>query len=62
MKITQVKVRLFDMPMEKPFHPTWQPLPHTSSRIHVVEVHTDEGSWVSARAACQIAGRLRGCS
>jgi L-alanine-DL-glutamate epimerase-like enolase superfamily enzyme len=43
MKITQVKVRLFDMPMEKPFHPTWQPLPHRSSRIHVVEVHTDEG-------------------
>jgi len=43
MKITQVKVRLFDFPMEKPFHPTWQPLPHTSSRIHVVEVHTDEG-------------------
>lgn len=43
MKITQVKVRLFDYPMEKPFHPTWQPLPHTSSRIHVVEVHTDEG-------------------
>jgi len=43
MKITQVKVRLFDYPMERPFHPTWQPLPHTSSRIHVVEVHTDEG-------------------
>jgi L-alanine-DL-glutamate epimerase-like enolase superfamily enzyme len=43
MKITQVKVRLFDTPMDKPFHPTWQPLPHRSSRIHVVEVHTDEG-------------------
>ncbi|MEX0801610.1 MAG: mandelate racemase/muconate lactonizing enzyme family protein [Dehalococcoidia bacterium] len=43
MKITQVKVRLFEMPMERPFHPTWQPIPTTASRIHVVEVHTDEG-------------------
>ena len=43
MKITQVKVRLFEMPMPKTFHPTWQPLPTTSARIHVVEVHTDEG-------------------
>ncbi|MBI1885934.1 MAG: mandelate racemase/muconate lactonizing enzyme family protein [Chloroflexi bacterium] len=29
--------------MPQPFHPTWQPLAATSSRIHVVEVHTDEG-------------------
>src|SRR3990172_5068245 len=43
MKITQVKVRLFEMPMPKPFHPTWQFLPTTAARIHVVEVHTDEG-------------------
>ena len=43
MKITQVKVRLFDFPMDKSFHPAWQPLAQTSSRIHVVEVHTDEG-------------------
>src|SRR3989337_1838040 len=43
MKITQVKVRLFEMPMPKTFHPTWQPLPTTSARIHVVEVHRDEG-------------------
>jgi L-alanine-DL-glutamate epimerase-like enolase superfamily enzyme len=43
MKITQVKVRLFEFPMERTFHPTWQPLPQRSSRIHVVEVHTDEG-------------------
>ncbi len=43
MKITQVKVRLFEYPMPKPFHPTWQPLPTTAARIHVVEVHTDEG-------------------
>ena len=43
MKITQVKVRLFEMPMPKTFHPTWQFLPTTSARIHVVEVHTDEG-------------------
>jgi L-alanine-DL-glutamate epimerase-like enolase superfamily enzyme len=44
MKITQVRVRLFEYPMPKPFHPTWQPLPTTAAaRIHVVEVHTDEG-------------------
>ncbi len=43
MKITQVKVRLFEYPMPKAFHPTWQPLPTTAARIHVVEVHTDEG-------------------
>jgi len=43
MKITQVKVRLFEYPMTKPFYPTWQPLPTTAARVHVVEVHTDEG-------------------
>lgn len=43
MRITQVKVRLFEYPMPKPFHPTWQPLPTTAARLHVVEVHTDEG-------------------
>lgn len=43
MKITQVKVRLFEYPMPKPFHPTWQPLPTNTFRLHVVEVHTDEG-------------------
>src|SRR3990172_4532229 len=43
MKITQVKVRLFEMPMPKPFYPTWQPLPTTAARMHIVEVHTDEG-------------------
>jgi len=43
MKITQVKVRLFEYPMPKPFHPTWQPLATTAARIHMVEVHTDEG-------------------
>ncbi len=43
MKVTQVKVRLFEYPMPKAFHPTWQPLPTTAARIHVVEVHTDEG-------------------
>src|SRR6266508_3179482 len=43
MKITAVKVRLFEYPMPKPFHPTWQPVPTTAARIHVVEVHTDEG-------------------
>jgi D-galactarolactone cycloisomerase len=43
MKITAVKVRLFEYAMPKPFHPTWQPIPTTAARIHVVEVHTDEG-------------------
>ena len=43
MKITAVKVRLFEYPMPKPFHPTWQPVPTTAVRIHVVEIQTDEG-------------------
>jgi D-galactarolactone cycloisomerase len=43
MKITQVKVRVYEYPMPKTFHPTWQPLPTTTARIHMVEVHTDEG-------------------
>lgn len=43
MRITEVKVRLFEYPMPHPFHPTWQPVPTTSARIHLVEVHTDEG-------------------
>jgi L-alanine-DL-glutamate epimerase-like enolase superfamily enzyme len=43
MQITQVKVRLFEYPMPKPFHPTWQPLPTNTFRLHIVEVHTDEG-------------------
>src|SRR3989442_3245851 len=43
MKITAVKVRLFEYAMPKPFHPTWQPVPTTAARIHVVEIHTDEG-------------------
>src|SRR6266508_1887159 len=43
LKITAVKVRLFEYPMPRPFHPTWQPVPTTTARIHVVEVHTDEG-------------------
>jgi L-alanine-DL-glutamate epimerase-like enolase superfamily enzyme len=29
--------------MPKPFHPTWQPIPTTAARIHMVEIHTDEG-------------------
>ncbi len=43
MKITDVRVRLFEMPMERPFHPTWEPFPIVTARIHVVEIHTDEG-------------------
>jgi L-alanine-DL-glutamate epimerase-like enolase superfamily enzyme len=43
MKITDVRVRLFEMPMEKAFHPTWEPFPHVNARVHVVEIHTDEG-------------------
>ena len=43
MKITQVKVRLFEYPMGHMFNPTWQPLPSSHSRIHMVEIHTDEG-------------------
>src|SRR5437773_10707655 len=43
MKVTAVKVRLFEYPMPKPFHPTWQPAPTTAARIHMVEIHTDEG-------------------
>src|SRR2546422_152368 len=43
MKLTKVQVRLFEYAMPRPFHPTWQPLPTTPARIHLVEVHTDEG-------------------
>ena len=31
MKITDVRVRLFEMPMERPFHPTWEPFPIVSA-------------------------------
>jgi L-alanine-DL-glutamate epimerase-like enolase superfamily enzyme len=44
MKITEVKLRTFDLPhKEHPFHPTWQPAASQSHRMSVVEVHTDEG-------------------
>ncbi len=43
MKITDVRVRLFEMPMPRPFHPTWEPFPTVNARQHVVEIHTDEG-------------------
>jgi L-alanine-DL-glutamate epimerase-like enolase superfamily enzyme len=43
MKITDVRVRQFEMPMAKPFHPTWEPFPIVTSRTTVVEIHTDEG-------------------
>ncbi len=43
MKITDVRVRLFEKPLEKPFHPTWEPFPHTKARMHVVEIQTGEG-------------------
>ena len=43
MKITEVRVRQFEMPLERPFHPTWEPFPHVKSRTTVVEIHTDEG-------------------
>jgi L-alanine-DL-glutamate epimerase-like enolase superfamily enzyme len=43
MKITDVRVRMFEAPMERPFHPTWEPFPIVSARTHVVEIHTDEG-------------------
>ncbi len=44
MKITDVRVRTFDLPhQERPFHPTWQPAASRSHRMSIVEVHTDEG-------------------
>jgi D-galactarolactone cycloisomerase len=43
MKITDIRVRLFEMPMPRPFHPTWEPFPTVKARQHVVEIHTDEG-------------------
>jgi len=43
MKITEVRVRQFEMPLAKPFHPTWEPFPHVASRTTMVEIHTDEG-------------------
>jgi L-alanine-DL-glutamate epimerase-like enolase superfamily enzyme len=44
MKITDVRVRTFNLPhADHPFHPTWQPAVSRSHRLSVVEVHTDEG-------------------
>ncbi len=43
MKITDIRVRLFEMPMPRPFHPTWEPFPIVNARQHIVEIHTDEG-------------------
>lgn len=43
MKITDVRIRLFEYPMARPFHPTWEPFPHVAARMQVVEIHTDEG-------------------
>jgi L-alanine-DL-glutamate epimerase-like enolase superfamily enzyme len=43
MKITEVRVRQFEKPLAKPFHPTWEPFPHVNSRTTIVEIHTDEG-------------------
>jgi len=43
MKITEVRVRQFEMPLEKAFHPTWEPFPHVASRTTIVEIHTDAG-------------------
>ena len=43
MKITELRVRQFEMPMARPFHPTWEPFPTVKARQTVVEIHTDEG-------------------
>ncbi|MEO6197462.1 MAG: mandelate racemase/muconate lactonizing enzyme family protein [Dehalococcoidia bacterium] len=43
MKITDVRVRLFEYPLARPFHPTWEPFPHVAARMQVVEIQTDEG-------------------
>jgi len=43
MKVTEVRVRVLEYPLPKPFHPTWQPFPSQAARVHLVEVHTDEG-------------------
>ena len=44
MKITDVRVRTFDLPHEEHvFAPTWQPAPSRSHRLTLVEVHTNEG-------------------
>ena len=44
MKITDVRIRTFDLPTkEHAFDPTWQVAPSSSHRITIVEVHTDEG-------------------
>jgi len=43
VKVTEVKTRVFEFPLPRAFHPTWQPFPSHVARVHVVEVHTDEG-------------------
>ena len=43
MKITDIEIRVFEYPMERPFVPTWQPMPTVNHRVHIVSIHTDEG-------------------
>ncbi|HEY8491977.1 MAG TPA: mandelate racemase/muconate lactonizing enzyme family protein [Dehalococcoidia bacterium] len=43
MQITDIRVRVFEVPHQHAFAPTWQPAPSRSHRITLVEVHTDEG-------------------
>ena len=43
MKITDIEIRVFEYPMERPFVPTWQPMPTLNHRVHIVSIHTDEG-------------------
>ncbi len=43
MKITDLRVRSFDLPHKPAFAPTWQPMPSNTHRITIVEIDTDEG-------------------
>jgi D-galactarolactone cycloisomerase len=43
MKITDLRMRSFDLPHEPAFAPTWQPMPSSSHRITIIEIDTDEG-------------------
>jgi len=43
MKITDLRMRSFDLRYEPAFAPTWQPMPSGSHRITIVEIDTDEG-------------------
>jgi len=43
MKITAIKIRHFNLPLDPPFRAAWDPVPRREFAATIVEVHTDAG-------------------